>query len=353
MPPAPAPSIKPDVPVAAAASQLDTKRKRTPAYRWDANGCEKIWELIAILEDDDFRKVIFGKADADDNTSGESKTSVFKRMALKLFPDEATDAPPAKMTELGNRVKNKYEALSKEYKRQAAKFYYTGNGIDGEGGVEVEDGILRFYISPEGPDHDTPSDAQNLWDSVCKEFPFYEALHRILAAKANIVPINITRGVGPQGAVTIYPQEPSDTEDTPAPPSHIPPATLNPVPIYREAPTTDLPNLLENGWDSLNQDIATFLKEFPSTQSADAPTIHAPLMNAPALHVPLANQESQVPVNKASVSAVTKKSDAKPTQVLGNKSGNKNGKRKKTEPNTPLIFSPTFSGSSLRLASEQ
>lgn len=50
---------------------------------------------------------------------------------------------------------------------------------------------------------------------VCKKFPFFEELHKLVGRRANVVPIVINGGLGPHGPSAIHPQMPSDEETSP------------------------------------------------------------------------------------------------------------------------------------------
>ena len=73
-------------------------------------------------------------------------------------------------------------------------------------------------------------------EQIEEEFPFFPALHRILASCPNVTPIIITTALGPQGSKTVWYQPPdnnSNTDDN----SNIDPQLLN-EPVATVEPLT-------------------------------------------------------------------------------------------------------------------
>ncbi|KIM50421.1 hypothetical protein SCLCIDRAFT_1225355, partial [Scleroderma citrinum Foug A] len=166
------------------------------------------WSLIAKISKPVNYKVLYGKKDKNENTSGESKASVYKRIGATVLPKfHIIDA-----TATGDCIKSKLETLTKTYKRHAVKLRTTGTGVkeDGDNGSDSEE-YCDFYIGVDGPDENTTDEAKNIWDQILKEFPFFSELHRIFVARPNVTPIAVTTGVGPHGKKTLHLQ-PLDPE---------------------------------------------------------------------------------------------------------------------------------------------
>ncbi|KAJ7821243.1 hypothetical protein B0H13DRAFT_2377463 [Mycena leptocephala] len=53
---------------------------------------------------------------------------------------------------------------------------------------------LTNWIPNDGPHHDTPEAAVNLWGQINKEWPYFSVLHKFLSTRPNIVPPVITTG---------------------------------------------------------------------------------------------------------------------------------------------------------------
>ncbi|KAF4562669.1 hypothetical protein EYR36_004063 [Pleurotus pulmonarius] len=138
--------------------------KAIPAIEWTT---ELTWLLVGEMEVSHNAKVLFGKKEKNENTSRERKTAVHKAIALKIFPD--LSALNAKV--MGDRVRGKIEQLRKKYVKLAKRLKATGEGLkddnhddSGDDG-EAKEIYMRFYIAPDGPDHDTSGEARNIWDA--------------------------------------------------------------------------------------------------------------------------------------------------------------------------------------------
>ncbi|KIM68061.1 hypothetical protein SCLCIDRAFT_999323 [Scleroderma citrinum Foug A] len=171
-----------------------------PSIAWDADDNALVWQLIAEITKPANLKVLCGKT-KHENTSGETKASVFRRIGSILLPElHIIDA-----TATGDRIKGKYEGLAKVYKQHAKRLTVTGEGI----GPESEDGAeetCKYFIEAGGPNESTPEEAKNIWDDIVSQFPFFPDLHRIWATKPNKNPIAVTTGVGPAGKRTLIMQ---------------------------------------------------------------------------------------------------------------------------------------------------
>ncbi|KAF9236109.1 hypothetical protein BU15DRAFT_77315 [Melanogaster broomeanus] len=171
-----------------------------PNIAWDADDHALIWKLIDEIIKPANYKVLCGKLDKAENTSKETKASVFRRIGSVLLPDfYSLDG-----TATGDRVKGKYEWLAKTYKHHAKRLLVTGEGITDADELEAGgDEVCNFFIDAVGPDGHTPEAAKNIWE-----------LHRIWAAKPNKNPIAITTGIGPGGKKTLYMQPLASPETT-------------------------------------------------------------------------------------------------------------------------------------------
>jgi len=118
--------------------------------------------------------VLFGKKEKNENTSGDRKTTVYKRIAQVLLPEHFAIDP----SKSGDRVKSKIEYLRKQYIQHAKKLQCTGGGIGHESDDEtsVDEGtdvIMDFYIPPDGPDNLTTPEVRNLWEQIEAKFQFF------------------------------------------------------------------------------------------------------------------------------------------------------------------------------------
>ncbi|KAJ7792594.1 hypothetical protein B0H13DRAFT_2393944, partial [Mycena leptocephala] len=98
--------------------------------------------------------------------------------------------------------------LCQKYKDKAALLRQTGGGIGAPDDAE-SDGVhhyLDYYIPHDGPHHDTPVAAKNIWEQIHKDFPYFAALHQFLSTRPNIVPPVITTGTGPRGRQVVHNQ---------------------------------------------------------------------------------------------------------------------------------------------------
>ncbi|KAJ7124037.1 hypothetical protein C8R46DRAFT_971700 [Mycena filopes] len=229
------------------------KEPTLPSIKWVADDGALTWALIEQMEVKQNRLVLFGKQDKSENTSGDSKTAVFKRIGSVILPDLYAIAPNS----LGKRVKGKAEALVDLYKEHAKRLQVTGGGLrkneesigETEADATAVHQYLACYISPQGPDHDTTGEARNLWDQIVEDFEYFPALHKFLAARSNIVPPVIATGVGPKGRQVIHLQAPTahDTNDdnidpalrdykTPVRPTRLRPRASPAVPAHDSSP---------------------------------------------------------------------------------------------------------------------
>ncbi|KAF9787449.1 hypothetical protein BJ322DRAFT_723306 [Thelephora terrestris] len=175
---------------------------------WASNNNAAVWRLVSALEEPENRRKLFGKSPSE-NTSGDSKTKVYGRIAEFVWPEVYKDNQKA----VTSRTKSKAEWLQKTYAKYLARLRRTGEGVSrvNEGGAVHND----CPISADGPDETTPEYAMNLWEEIHQEFPWFGALHRILSSRPNIVPPAIVTGVGPAGREITFnnPPPPSQSHD--------------------------------------------------------------------------------------------------------------------------------------------
>ncbi|EEB92543.1 hypothetical protein MPER_08930 [Moniliophthora perniciosa FA553] len=130
-----------------------------PTFQWTANNHEQIWKLIQAVELPARMKVIVGK-EKGENSSGDSKAKIFRSIGAEVWPEHSETDP----TKTGERCKSKWDELRGTYQKHAARLRQTGEGVHQDDSDNQESGTtsLNFYIAPEGPDHDTPPEAENI-----------------------------------------------------------------------------------------------------------------------------------------------------------------------------------------------
>ncbi|ESK86732.1 hypothetical protein Moror_15203 [Moniliophthora roreri MCA 2997] len=150
-------------------------------------------------------KVIVGKAQSE-NSSGDSKTKIFQGIRAVMWPEYHQ----INSKKTGEHVKSwweEYLAFNLQgtcYKEHATHLHQTGEGVEHEATTDTNVISLQFYIPPEGPDHNTPVEAKNIWNQIVGNFKFFPHLHHILSTQANITPPTVTTGVTPNGCETIW-----------------------------------------------------------------------------------------------------------------------------------------------------
>ncbi|KAM6491159.1 hypothetical protein JOM56_013398 [Amanita muscaria] len=216
---------------------------KLPEIPWAQDDHKLVWDFITQLEKDVNYKILFGKKDPSENTSGDSRFTVFKRIAEAILPDMFKLDPST----VADRLKGQLERLTKTYKKQLTKLQRTGEGIR----HDVQDPAheeLEYYIPADGPNASTPTAAVNLWhtfdfsfvhvltennlEQIEKEFKFFPRLHQIFAARPNVTPIVITTGVGPHGMKKLWYQPPDDVnaDETPEHTELLHPTCSSPFP---------------------------------------------------------------------------------------------------------------------------
>ncbi|KAJ6490022.1 hypothetical protein C8R45DRAFT_929312 [Mycena sanguinolenta] len=203
------------------------KEPPIPRIEWLANKGALTWALIAQMEVKENRLVLFGKQEKmkcvakpfgnvispDPRTQksvGDNKIAVYKRIGSQILPEYFKTSPNA----LAKRVKGKAEDLVSTYKELAKELQVTGGGHENDDEGNDVHQYLECYISSEGPDHDTTPKTRNIWEKLEKEFKFFPALHKFLAARSNIVPPMVATGVGPKGRTVIHLQPPTESQNT-------------------------------------------------------------------------------------------------------------------------------------------
>ncbi|KAK0460316.1 hypothetical protein IW261DRAFT_1429064 [Armillaria novae-zelandiae] len=189
--------------------------KITGALPWHANKQAKVWDLIHLIGQDEYFKGLFGKKDPNENTSSESKTQLFIRLARDLWLEYIGNDADAR--ELGIHVKNH---LMKKYKEEAAYLHETGGGVKSESDSEDWEVYMKmsFYVPATGPCEDTMPEHLNLWK-----------LHKLIAACPNVNPICLTTAIGPKGFETHIIQPIEEDEFLPEPSDLIPDASEMPL----------------------------------------------------------------------------------------------------------------------------
>ncbi|KAG2072925.1 hypothetical protein BDR04DRAFT_1230188 [Suillus decipiens] len=168
-----------------------------------------VWQLLAQIELSENRVVLLGKRKKGENTSGDSKVTVYQHMAASVFLQLHSQNAVA----MGDQVKQKYEYLTKKYKVHAQRLRTTGEGVQSDVNGNISDNeFFECYVPADGPNTTTTPRAQCIWDEIVQQFQFFPVLHRILSSRPNVTLIAITTGVGPQGRKTVHYQPPSDDE---------------------------------------------------------------------------------------------------------------------------------------------
>ncbi|KAJ7151178.1 hypothetical protein C8R46DRAFT_914372, partial [Mycena filopes] len=161
-----------------------------PDFPWTVDKNKLIWDLIGEMEKPENSKVLFGKKAPGENTSGDKKVTVYKRIGENILP-EYYKLEPGTLC--------------------AKRLQQTGGGVGVEP-LEEEDGkqYMAFYIPPTGPDCTTAPAAANIWQEIEKDFVFFTRLHKIFATRPNVTPIAISTGLGPGGPTTLFYQPPDE-----------------------------------------------------------------------------------------------------------------------------------------------
>ncbi|KAF8186682.1 hypothetical protein BJ912DRAFT_852063 [Pholiota molesta] len=183
---------------------------KIPELQWAEDDYKKTWEFINLLEKEENYKVLFGKKAPGENTSGDTRIAVFRRIAQALFPF---------YFELdGGTVADRLKSLRQDGEDA---------GEDSQYADDSQREVFEYYIPPEGPSETTPAEAVNLWQKIERDFPFFPRLHRIFSTRPNVTPIAITTALGPGGRKTVWYQSPDD-DAVPESSNAPPPLTVTP-----------------------------------------------------------------------------------------------------------------------------
>jgi len=204
---------------------MGRKASTLPPIGWAKDKGALIWKMLKEAEKKEYRLVILGKKDSSENSSGMSKAAAFKAIGKTILPDEAAVDEDA----VGKRVKLQYEHVYGLYKKHAKRLRQTGGGVGGndDDGDESLHEFMSCYIPTGGPDKTTTPDAQNLWEAIVKEFPFFPFFHNLYSTRANVNPPVVITGVGPAGRKIVHLQPPSGSAGVPFPDHLIEPTLMN------------------------------------------------------------------------------------------------------------------------------
>ncbi|KAG2065131.1 hypothetical protein BDR04DRAFT_1033549, partial [Suillus decipiens] len=133
-----------------------------------------VWQLLAQIELSENRVMLLGKQKKGENTSGDSKVTVYQCMAASVFPQLHSQNAVA----MGDRVKRKYEYLTKKYKVHAQRLQTTGEGVQSDVNGNISDNeFFECYVPADGPNMTTTPRAQCIWDEIVQQFQFFPVLH--------------------------------------------------------------------------------------------------------------------------------------------------------------------------------
>ncbi|KIY60923.1 hypothetical protein CYLTODRAFT_460296 [Cylindrobasidium torrendii FP15055 ss-10] len=126
------------------------------------------------------------------NTSKDPNCVVHNIIAHKIIPERYAQ-DKAKAIKCVGALKT---LMEKTFKKHSLRLTGTGSG--------VIDDVL--YIRTEGPDNKTDQCAQNIWNKIIKDWPYFCDLWKIWSTKPNLIPICNSMGVGPGGPQTVMAQ---------------------------------------------------------------------------------------------------------------------------------------------------
>ncbi|KAF8891576.1 hypothetical protein CPB84DRAFT_1748840 [Gymnopilus junonius] len=138
-----------------------------PPIQWAANDHNLVWLLLAEIGKLKNFRVLFGKTDADNNTSGESKIAVCKRIGQVLLPHLF----PEHATVVRERIRGK---INDDFVKPVALRRRAAN---------PDPNSRRWQPTM------IPIDGKNLWDQIEKEWAFFPSLHSILAVRPSATPL--------------------------------------------------------------------------------------------------------------------------------------------------------------------
>ncbi|KAG2065830.1 hypothetical protein BDR04DRAFT_956730, partial [Suillus decipiens] len=128
-----------------------------------------VWQLLAQIELSENRVVLLGKQKKGENTSGDSKVTVYQRMAASCCASLIIfylTSPSC--------------SLMKKYKVHAQRLRTTGEGVQSNANGNISDNeFFECYVPADGPNTTTTPRAQCIWDEIVQQFQFFPVLHRI------------------------------------------------------------------------------------------------------------------------------------------------------------------------------
>ncbi|KAI3602322.1 hypothetical protein WG66_011271 [Moniliophthora roreri] len=150
---------------------------------------ELIHQLLTIIERPYIRKKIIGTEDGNKEpvkTDGASKNCVYGEIAKEMFLEMYATDSKSMISRIGSKISN----LQTTYQKKAEGLKETGGGLK-------ED--VPLFVPSTGPDHDTCELAQNLWNKITNDWPFFPRCHNLWATCIGTIPPVTTTGVGPNG----------------------------------------------------------------------------------------------------------------------------------------------------------
>lgn len=132
-----------------------------PDVPWAANHETLTWALLTELEKPENNRVLFGKTSKKENTSGDNKAAVCRRIAKAIIPDFATQD----LALASDRIKNKIYVMTKIYLKHAKRLQGASSGVcyDETSDNSEQSQLLEFYINVDGPNANTLAEVQNIW----------------------------------------------------------------------------------------------------------------------------------------------------------------------------------------------
>ncbi|KAG2065332.1 hypothetical protein BDR04DRAFT_1033086 [Suillus decipiens] len=148
-----------------------------------------VWQLLAQIELSENRVVLLGKRKKGENTSGDSKVTVYQRMAASVFPQlHSQNACCASLIIF--YLTSPSCSLTKKYKVHAQRLRTTGEGVQSDVNGNISNNeFFECYVPADGPNTTTTPRAQCIWDEIVQQFQFFPVLHRILSSRPNVTPI--------------------------------------------------------------------------------------------------------------------------------------------------------------------
>ncbi|KAJ7577898.1 hypothetical protein C8J56DRAFT_737782, partial [Mycena floridula] len=162
----------------------DQPETALPDLDWSEDDGKLTWNLITQIEKPENFKVLFGTKAGEaiistflwlqmlnhpQNTSGDSKAKVHRRIAEALIPEQFKDNQKS----AEKKIKTKIEGLHRTYKEKVKRIQQTGEGHRDEAGNVY----LECYVPAEGPNEETAEKYKNIWDEINTKFPYFARFH--------------------------------------------------------------------------------------------------------------------------------------------------------------------------------